>query len=318
MKHLGISGGGTKISGLFHAAEIMIREKNYVPDIISGISAGALLSVPLALAMKNEARYDLIRARVNNITMEDFFSDTPINPDGKPNVINAAIKILEGKYYLGTQDNLERTLTEVVPEADFNEYKASPECPICIVGAVDFYTGGRVYMNLKEVEYKDFPKFVNGSGSIPIYTAGIKVDEPFTTFDDKDFEKAFLFDGGVRDHSPTAKILSVYKNDITNTCTIYSRPENYQNCIDDPDFDPGHLLEVLQRYVDISLVEISKNDEYMEKKIAEDYGIIYHDTIFLPWIMKHIYDIDPARLQLLTEKAIELANAWNWEGDLPA
>ncbi len=41
MKHLGISGGGIKISGLFGAAEAIIAEKQYQPDITSGISAGA-------------------------------------------------------------------------------------------------------------------------------------------------------------------------------------------------------------------------------------------------------------------------------------
>jgi predicted acylesterase/phospholipase RssA len=48
MKHLEISGGGTKIAGLFSVCESIIKERGYKPDIISRISGGALLSVPLA------------------------------------------------------------------------------------------------------------------------------------------------------------------------------------------------------------------------------------------------------------------------------
>jgi predicted acylesterase/phospholipase RssA len=314
LKHLGISGGGTKIGALYAAARIIIEEKGYEPDIISGISAGALLSVPLALK-----KYSKINELVSDIKMEYFFSENPLTPDGKPDPWNAGAKLMQRLHYLGQQDNLEKTLKSVVSEEDFRTYQ-NGEYPICIVGAVDFYTGARVYVNLKDkrVKYKDFPKFVNGSGSIPVYTAGIEIEKKFWTIDKIKYEKAFLFDGGVLDHSPTAEVLRVFGDKILHTCTIFSRPKKYQNAIKDPRFKPKNYVETLDRYLDISLVEISKNDEYMEEKIAEEKGITYQKSIFLPWIMKHIYDINPKRLSRLRTKAEELAQAWSWQENLPA
>ncbi|NNE78026.1 MAG: patatin-like phospholipase family protein, partial [Pricia sp.] len=63
MRHLGISGGGTKIAGLFGVAESIIYDRGYMPEVISGISAGAILALPLALGKREE-----IKTQVLNIT----------------------------------------------------------------------------------------------------------------------------------------------------------------------------------------------------------------------------------------------------------
>ncbi len=48
-----ISGGSTKIAALAGASVYTLRDYGYKPDYISGISAGGILSVPLALGMYN-------------------------------------------------------------------------------------------------------------------------------------------------------------------------------------------------------------------------------------------------------------------------
>ncbi|MCI0751031.1 MAG: patatin-like phospholipase family protein, partial [Flammeovirgaceae bacterium] len=216
MKHLGISGGGTKISGLFGAAEVLLKEKGFKPDVISGISAGAILSVPLALG-----KFEEVKDIVLNLTLDTFFSKKPVRSNGSFHPM-AIVRAIFGKPYLGKQGNLEKTIRKVVSEEEFNRYKNDPTLPACIVGAVDFITGHRYYFNLKNVSYKEYPRMVNASSSIPIFTSGIQL--PI------DGKPAYLYDGGVRDHIASHYVLaeSEFKDRFTESVSIFSRPEDYK------------------------------------------------------------------------------------------
>jgi predicted acylesterase/phospholipase RssA len=306
MKHLGISGGGTKISGLYGAAEVILLDKKYSPEIISGISAGALLSVPLALG-----KFEIIKEKVLNFDLKTFFNVPPIKPNGKIRIWNAIKKIIGGKHYLGEQFNLEKTLSDVVNREDYEDYQNNDEYPICIVGSVDFYTGGRVYVNLKEKEisYEKFLKFVNASASIPVFTSGIRINEPFKDFEGNIIDdEVLLYDGGVRDHSPSSKILESNIFNIKESSTIFSRPDDYK--VLPKDFIPKNILEILNRNIDISLVEVSKNDEYKENQVINEKNIVKHTTIYLPRVMDNFYDVDKDKLKQLYEKGRLLAQDW--------
>lgn len=307
MKHLGISGGGTKIAGLYGAAEIILTEKNYQVDIISGISAGAILSLPLALK-----RYDEIKKMVLDFNLDSFFSESPIKENGQFRIFNALKNIISGKHYLGRQDQLEKTIKSIISEADFKDYKQNDDLPICIVGSVDFYSGQRVYVNLKKIPNLDLAlKFVNASASLPLFTAGIELDITFEDFEGTNIDdKVFLYDGGIRDHSPTAKVLKSKQFPVSESCTIFSRPENNQ-ILDPADFEPNNVLQILQRYVDITNTEISKDDELFEKQIIADLGIKDHGTFFLPKIMKGVYDVDPEHIKQIYKAGKESVRS-NW------
>lgn len=312
MKHLGISGGGTKIVGLFGVAESIVFERNYKLDIISGISAGAILSVPLALGKRKE-----IKELVLNLNLKAFFNVAPVKNNGKIKIWNAIIKIVIGKHYLGEQYNLEKILSKVVTEEDFNKYKEDEKYAICIVGSVDFYTGKRFYVNLKDVSYENFLHFVNASSSIPIFTPGIAFNSLIKDFEGNTstFDKVLLFDGGVRDHSPSHKILSSdkYKNKITETCTIFSRPDNLTDIIDPKSFKPQNLLKILEKYIEIANAEVSKNDEFQEKDIIKKQNIFNHGTFYLPKVMEGIYDVNKERLKKLYELSKKLVNDDTWK-----
>ena len=302
MKHLGISGGGTKIAGLFGACESIITEKNYRPHIISGISAGALLSVPLALGKMKE-----IRELVLDFDLNTFFDIAPVKPDGKLRAFNAITKIIGKKHYLGRQNNLEKALSEVIPEEEFKNYRNDDSLAICIVGSVDFYTGKRFYIDLKTVSYNKFLKFVNASTSIPVFTPGIAMNSDIKDFEGEtvSFDRVLLFDGGVRDHSPSHKILQSSKYRITETCTVFSRPDKVTEIIDPGKFEPKNLLKILEQYIDITNAEISKNDEFQEKRVIKEKKIFDHGTVYLPKIMHGIYDVDKNRLRKLYELSKE-------------
>jgi hypothetical protein len=66
------------------------------------------------------------------------------------------------------------------------------------------------------------------------------------------------------------------------------------------------VLSILERYVDITNTEISKNDERIEQEICMRRGIPYR-AIYLPRIMKSVYDVDPGRLKAMYEAGREAA-----------
>jgi len=154
-------------------------------------------------------------------------------------------------------------------------------------------------------------KFINASASLPLFTAGIELNQPFEDFEEHLIEdKVFLFDGGIRDHSPTAKVIKSSKFSVSESCTIFSRPENNQ-ILDPADFEPNNVLQILQRYVDITNTEISKDDELFEKQIITTLGIKDHGTFFLPKTMKGVYDVNPEHINEIYKTGKESVKA-NW------
>ena len=289
MKHLGISGGGTKIAGLFGVAEALILEKKFKPDVISGISAGAILSLPLALG-----KLDEVRELVLNFTLDDFFSSSPVKENG--GFTGAAIwRVLTGKPYLGKQENLEKKLRSIVSEAEFLAYQKDNTKAACIVGAVDFITGGRKFFNLKKVSYADFPKVVNASSSLPIFTKGFQMKV--------DGEDTYLYDGGVRDHIATAYILeeSEYKDQFDESISIFSRPEDFK--VLPNEFNDKNVMAILSRYIDITNVEVSKNDEFHLDEVCR-VKKIRNVKLYLPRVMKTVYDTDPQRLRQIYQAGL--------------
>ena len=320
MKHLGISGGGTKISGLFGAAETILFEKGYRPDIISGISAGAILSVPLAMSLHDASFRERIKEFVLNLRQDQFFNKAPVNMDGSIKKGNALAKIIAGERSLGEQENLKKTLGSVITEKDFAVFVHTESIPTCIVGTVDFYSGKRFYFNLKKVTYSHFLEFVNASASLPIFTPGYSFEGKLTDFEGESsgYTKYLLFDGGVRDHSPTHKILdsNLYRGKIKETATIFSRPERVEDILKPTEFDgKKDILRILSRYVEVTNAEVSKNDREREKELIRELGITDRGTIYLPRVLKDVYDIDPAKLEELYTKGKASAER-DWKGTL--
>lgn len=286
MKHLGISGGGTKITGLFGAAEALLRDQQYQPDLISGISAGAILSLPLAMG-----KWEATHAILDNLKTEDFFNKPAFNDRGKL-TLGAISRAISGRHYLGQQRALNDRVREVISPEDFAQYQLNDKQPICLVGSVDRITGTRYYFNLKEVDYETMIKAIAASAAIPIFTEGI--------FLDWQGKSLHLYDGGIRDHCPTGWVLtdSPFAERITETVSLYSRPQDY--VLKNKTQDPGNVLSVLQDYVDISNVEVSKMDEQLEDLICKKRNIPQR-KYFLPSIMQSVYDTDPVRLRQLYE-----------------
>ncbi|NJO89613.1 MAG: patatin-like phospholipase family protein [Chloroflexia bacterium] len=291
IKHLGISGGGTKIHGLYAAAKVVLLEHGYKPNYYSGISAGAILGVPLALGL-----YDEIEAVTSTLTLKSFFSESPMN---KKNKISAwaAFKAVLGvigltkNNSLGHMGALYDTYRKVVTEERFMQYKSDPNTFPVYVGYVDAVDGARHYPNVKEMEYEDHIKAVVASSSIPCFTKPVHIDDQIGV------------DGGVRDHIGTGWMLDNF--DITRTLSIYSRPDVYDNFLD-TNWKDTNVFEVLMRTMDIQTLEISKTDERIEDEICKRKRIS-QKKIFLPKIMNGFYDVSPEKIEMLYQAGI--ANA---------
>ncbi len=68
----------------------------------------------------------------------------------------------------------------------------------------------------------------------------------------------------------------------------------------------------LEKYVDITNIEVSKNDEYQEHQDCMHCKIIDHGIYFLPRIMESVYDVDKPKLKKLYESAkTNISDRWN-------
>ncbi len=185
---LNLSGASTKIPGLAGAADYIYNVAGYRPTDITGISSGALLAVPVAMR-----KWDVLREVSQTFTLDDIFSIKPVNEDNKITT-RAKLRAITGKSSFGKQDNLYCTLKKIITEEEFNRYQEG-DYPNVWVGSVDFKTGSRYIVNVKDknVTYWRYLELVNASASIPLAVEGVKIDD------------MILFDGAVRNH-----ILSVW------------------------------------------------------------------------------------------------------------
>lgn len=255
MNALSISGASTKIAFPAGAAIYLLRDLKYNPKIVSGISAGSILTVPLALGLFRE-----IEKYVKEFELKDVFTKDPTNK------IIAAWRLITGKESLGTQDKLKETLRGIVTEKRFNTYKSGPYAT-CYIGCVEFKTGKKEYFNVKTLDYEKYLEVTMASSSIPVFVESRK------------FDNGYWYDGGIRDHIGSAWLME--RNvEMKNHISIYSRPKNFDMV--DSLWCPKNVYKVLERTIDIMNAEISKNDEQQEDVLAERYGI-NSKKIFTPY-----------------------------------
>lgn len=271
-----ISGGSTKIAALAGASVYTLRDYGYKPDYISGISAGGILSVPLALGM-----YDEITELATTFTYDDIFTIKPVNKKGNI-TLRAISRIISGKESLGTQDALVDTISDLIPKKLFEIYQKDGQYPVVILGMVEFTTGKRYYLNMKDVDYEVFLASVKATSSIPVFVESVEMPWP-----------GYYYDGGVRDHIGSHYLMENYPMD--EHISLYSRPADYD--ITETTWEPKNVYTVLQRTLDIMSVEISKNDELKEDVIAHDKNIQLR-KIFMPYVLSdQTYEISPEKLK---------------------
>lgn len=286
MYGLSLSGGSTKISGIAGAALTVMREYSYEPTHITGISAGSILSLPLALK-----KYDIVEDLSQNFKFDDVFNFKPVNEKGNI-TFGGIVRISTGRESLGKQDRLNKTLSKIITKSLFREYKTNDKYPIIYVGMIGYKTGSRKYYNLKQCSYDMALEAINASSSLPVMVESRK------------FNSEFWFDGGVRDHLGSHWLMEKFKNKIKEHISIYSRPKDYN--IKDLEWEPKNALKVLERTLDIMHLEKSKNDEWKEDILSDKYNI-KNTKIFLPIVSKGMYEFNRKKLKEWFKKGVDSA-----------
>ena len=137
MKHLGISGGGTRITHQLGA--LLEIEKSYKPDIISGVSAGAILSLLYVTDKLKQAEKLLVPFKLS-----DFMSKKGINEKGKLTIYGLKSIIMDftfwDRWWIGLQSNLKVNLKNLISEKDWEDYQNNSKVK-CYIAVVDISTG---------------------------------------------------------------------------------------------------------------------------------------------------------------------------------
>lgn len=282
MKHLGLSGAGFAIPGIAGAAYELIQ-RGYKPDIISGVSSGAILG--FILTYSNDP-LSVIENNITNFTAKDVFDTPPLNNKGRLTFMGIFNLITKG--YFSTKGALEKTLMKYVTEEEFYCKQNNFNTPDFYVLCVDLIKGKRIVKNLRDLNYQEAVSTVVASASIPLFTKPLKTDENL------------LVDGGVRNHILTPWILENFN--ITETWSVYSRPKDFFKEVQLNDVSSS--IEVLIRVVEIMQFELSKSDEQISELLCTKKGLT-NNCIYLDRILKNVYQED----RVLAKKLYELGKS---------
>jgi len=285
MKLYNLSGGATKIGGLYAKSQRIIQEFGYKPDIISGVSSGALLTLPIALNKWKE-----LDTLINDFDLDTIFDNKPFNEKGKI-TLKAIWRTITGKPSFGTQNNLRKTLSSVITETDFQDYivkVGNKEVPVVYIGVTNFNTGKFELIDVTKITYTQYLDYVIASTSIPLAVEAVKIGENY------------YYDGGVLHHTCTNALINNFGNKITHCITVFSRPEGYD--LSYKNFNQIDIGQVLKATQDLQIANISISDQRIEKLLCEQYGI-KNKQVFCPKVLTSMYDVDKSRLQQLYYKS---------------
>jgi len=282
---LSLSVGGTKIGGIQSFASTAMTKYDFKPDIITGISAGALATLPLALG-----KHSQMESILRSLTLDDIFSVKPVKENGKL-TFKAIGRAATGNDSLGEM-GVCKMLRRLVSEEEFNAFCDNPSSPHVWVMSVDAKSCARIIRKVNNLTYGQWITYTVASASIPGFASPVSVDG---------YE---LYDGGLRNASLGAWAMETYTPD--HTISVFSRPKDLSS-VADPDWDANNILDPFARAFDILMYEISKSNEEDEVKMAKMHNLKL-DQGFLPVIMKSVFDTDKKRLNKLYEAGIEQAH----------
>lgn len=291
MIHIGFSGGGLKGIGHLGVAEVLTYS-DIKPNVLSGISVGSIMAILYALvSVKLLSWVDITRFWLN-VQAKDVFN---VHPKSWKSLLRA----ITFKSSLGKQANLKPLLKRFITKDIFDAYKSNPNSPDVYVGYVNYNTKQLEIRNIKNYNYLRAINFILASSHVPVATEAIKI------FD------SYAYDGGLIDHSISAKVLKIHDG-ITTNINIWSRPSKDQ-VVENPNWKPKNWFNVANRTLEIGMLNISWDDEEHIKDICKLQGIDNHN-IYLPSILRNMYDFDKDRLYELymagRKKAFEFTNEY--------
>lgn len=300
-----LAGGATKFIGIAQAAILLLR-LGYVPKVIVGLSAGAIVGLFLALGIKNPKWLDLMIEIGRNLKQDEIFDFAPTDENGNIKLWAIVRIFLFGKPSLGVQ-NIRKLIERYFNEEDFREYQKSPECPPVYVLAVSNNRKHEgLYFNLKDdwINWERLWPILQGTSRIPLYTEGVKI---WVNERGKFIE---CVDGGIRHHNAGNEIIDFVETD--HLVSVHSRPKGFKlDGLTDEDKGPENIITWLFPFFrDLLLLidglkkEASRSDEELEYYKCKDKKINL-TQVFLPWKIESQYGTDKDQLEALLNGAKE-------------
>lgn len=247
-KALVLSGGSVR--GAFQAGALAAVLKNgFEPDIIQGISAGALNAAFIcneAGKVEGNPNWELAGQNLQKIWSNEIRK--PRDIIRKRAWLSIFFQIIS-RNFKGIYDPapLKRLLNEHVREFNIKQNPAT-----LLLGAVDLLGG--------EIKYKTqvndrLIDFIIASSSMPIF------------FPPVNMEKKLFYDGGIRDNAPLRHVIQAGADEII---LILTQPDPIEKKVLGNTLKSGRVLDVGFRTVDILLNDVLVNDLKELQRINQD------------------------------------------------
>lgn len=251
-KAIVLSGGS--IRGAFQAGALnAILKSGYKPDVIQGISAGALNGIFLASEisrLEGESRWE--QAGYN---LQKLWKDRIQGPKDiliKKSFLRIGIEILLKDFRgLIKTKPIERLLKKTISTQSLKN------CPIdLLVGAVNMLTGAIEYRTQLD---EDILGFVLASASMPVIFPPVHLDSKL------------YYDGGIRDNAPLRHVI---KEGVDEIILILTQPNTMEKLELGRSLKPGKISHLIDRTVNILLNDVLVDDLKELQKINQDLNAL--------------------------------------------
>jgi predicted acylesterase/phospholipase RssA len=292
------SGGAVMFAGMIASARVTV-ESGYIPDVMAGVSSGAMVLPLIAVAIEIPELWDITQKVANEVQPKDYFpgwDDMPVGPKGNL-TIHAIGRIATGHPNLGEQD-IRDLYKSVFTEEYFEVFKHSEID--CYAYGVDYDLGKLVEYHLNSAtSLDDLIDMLQASNRIPIFTQA------------KDYNGVRHFDGGMKTHNPGQFIMKKHP-ELEQHISVFARTgftDIEKFFTDEMGFDnkwDNNLIAVVDRTIRVTTHQISLNDQELQMLYAEKYNIKYK-PIFLPATMlDEMYDNDTEEVTAFAEESTKI------------
>jgi NTE family protein len=250
-----LQGGGALGAYELGAARALYKDPNFSPDLIAGVSIGAVTAVLLARPKKPMERLAALEAFWEKVTVRAPFFPDLVRPYasflGNPNFFTPRrdyLSFFNWTYFYETEP-LRRTLQELI---DLNALRDKTALPRLLVSATDLTEGQIEYFYSDSPDYELTLDHIMASGSLP------------PAFDMTPIGNKSYWDGGLFDNTPLGAVL-----DHLNDAPDVDRTVYVVNLFPNKAAVPKNMPEVVARMKDLQFANKSLEDVKLLKRFNE-------------------------------------------------
>jgi NTE family protein len=239
-----LQGGGALGAYELGAARRLYEDGAFAPDLIAGVSIGAITAVLLARPAKGLQPLAALEAFWRRVTVSGWFLPRPLRPYasilGNPNFFMPRLDVLALANWTSLYDTapLRRTLEQLVDREALADLAARPRLLVTATdiaaGAIEIFDGARQKLSLDHIL---------ASGSLPPSFA-------MTTIGDKSY-----WDGGLFDNTPLGAVLDRMEGGPDADRTIY-----VVNLFPNQAPIPRSMAEVAERMLNLQFANKTAED----------------------------------------------------------